>query len=458
MTKYQITRSGMPTFALFQLFFDLATIIISAELSKYFLKKELVDMHQGSISIVMIAYLLVALTRDLYHSMFAIPLKTALFLHLKVWIISFCATAFINYMLFENAASFLLLWFILGAICLLLFNSLHKWLSNYFFSKRIANIAFVGRSTYGQILVKSLKKIAPITFNNIGFFDDKVNKTIAGIEKVGDLEQLGLIAKAGLVDQIYVTESMRDNQAIEPFIKKLSDTTCSVMVLPDIFSFNLLASQFYNIDNIPLISIYDTPFKGVNRLVKRIEDFVLAFFIILAISPILVCIAIAIKVSSKGPVIFKQARYGVNGRKITVWKFRSMKVADEVIEVKQAIKNDPRLTLIGGFLRRTSLDELPQFFNVLKGNMSIVGPRPHAVMHNEEYRLLISGYMQRHKVKPGITGWAQVNGYRGETEKLEKMERRIKYDLEYIRNWSVSLDLKIIFFTILKGFINKAAY
>ena len=202
----------------------------------------------------------------------------------------------------------------------------------------------------------------------------------------------------------------------------------------------------------------DTLITGVNRLLKRAEDIVLATLILLLISPVLCCIALAVKLSSPGPVIFRQTRYGMAGKPIKVWKFRSMKVMENDKVVTQATQNDPRVTKVGNFLRRTSLDELPQFINVLTGGMSIVGPRPHAVAHNEQYRQLIEGYMLRHKVKPGITGWAQINGWRGETDTLEKMEKRVEFDLEYIREWSVWFDIKIVFLTVFKGFVNKAAY
>lgn len=191
---------------------------------------------------------------------------------------------------------------------------------------------------------------------------------------------------------------------------------------------------------------------------KRLEDIILSLFILLLISPLLIIISLAVKITSPRPVIFRQTRYGMDGKPIKVWKFRSMVVMENDTEVKQATKDDVRVTNVGKFLRRTSLDELPQFFNVLFGEMSIVGPRPHAVSHNEQYRSLIEGYMLRHKVKPGITGWAQINGWRGETDTLDKMEKRIEFDLEYIRSWSVWLDLKIIVMTIFKGFVNKSAY
>ncbi|MBY7967864.1 exopolysaccharide biosynthesis polyprenyl glycosylphosphotransferase [Vibrio fluvialis] len=201
-----------------------------------------------------------------------------------------------------------------------------------------------------------------------------------------------------------------------------------------------------------------SPFDGVGKFVKRVEDIIIGSMIALLISPVLLAVAIGVKLSSPGPVLFKQDRYGLGGKKIKVWKFRSMKVMENDAVVTQATKNDPRVTKFGAFIRRTSLDELPQFINVLQGSMSIVGPRPHAVAHNEQYRKLVDNYMIRHKIKPGITGWAQINGYRGETETVDKMDKRIRYDIQYMQNWSLWLDIKIIFLTVFKGFVSETAY
>lgn len=252
--------------------------------------------------------------------------------------------------------------------------------------------------------------------------------------------------------------SMSDEVKMKNLIKSLTDTTCSVILIPDLFTFNILQSRTEEVNGVPVVPLFDTPLNGINMIFKRIEDIVISSIILLFISPILLIIACLIKLTSPGPIIFKQTRYGMDGKPIKVWKFRSMSVMENDNKVIQATKNDIRITKIGRLLRRTSLDELPQFFNVLFGGMSIVGPRPHAVAHNEQYRNLIEGYMLRHKVKPGITGWAQINGWRGETDTLEKMEKRVEFDLEYIREWSIWLDLKIIFLTIFKGFINKSAY
>jgi len=206
------------------------------------------------------------------------------------------------------------------------------------------------------------------------------------------------------------------------------------------------------------VAVCESPFYGFNGIVKRISDFVLASLILAAISPLMIAIAAGVKLSSPGPVLFKQRRYGLDGKRIVVYKFRSMSVAEDGDIVRQATRDDSRVTRFGGFLRRTSLDELPQFINVLQGRMSIVGPRPHAVAHNEMYRKLIRGYMIRHKVKPGITGLAQVNGLRGETQTVEKMKARIDYDLSYLRNWSLLLDLQIILKTIVVVLQKQNAY
>jgi putative colanic acid biosynthesis UDP-glucose lipid carrier transferase len=225
-----------------------------------------------------------------------------------------------------------------------------------------------------------------------------------------------------------------------------------------LFTYNLLNSRMVNLGPVATISIFETPFYGINGWLKRLEDIVLSVLILAIICIPMLAIAIAIKWTSPGPVLFKQRRYGLGGKSINIFKFRTMNVAENGDMVVQARKDDSRVTPFGKFLRCTSLDELPQFINVLLGDMSVVGPRPHAVVHNEEYRKLISGYMLRHKVKPGITGWAQINGFRGETDTLEKMEARVQYDLWYIRKWSIGLDLRIIARTVGSGFTGPNAY
>jgi putative colanic acid biosynthesis UDP-glucose lipid carrier transferase len=225
-----------------------------------------------------------------------------------------------------------------------------------------------------------------------------------------------------------------------------------------VFGISIIQGRLQDMNGVPVVGICETPFTGTNQLVKRISDIIIASVIIVLISPLLLAIAIGVKLGSPGPVLFKQRRNGLDGHEIVVYKFRSMRTMEDGEVVRQATRNDPRVTPFGAFLRRTSFDELPQFFNVMAGTMSIVGPRPHAVTHNEEYRQIIKAYMVRHKVKPGITGWAQVNGQRGETDTVEKMRMRVEYDLEYLRNWSLGLDLKIIVSTIRVLFFDRQAY
>ncbi|HBC57286.1 MAG TPA: undecaprenyl-phosphate glucose phosphotransferase [Gammaproteobacteria bacterium] len=265
-------------------------------------------------------------------------------------------------------------------------------------------------------------------------------------------------ARQGGVDLIYIALPAEQAALVRELVSKLSDSTASVFVVPDLFMFDLLTSRWSKLGSVPVIGVREDPFWGAAGLAKRAEDLVLSSVILMVVALPMMLIAIAIKLTSPGPILFKQHRYGLDGKEIEVWKFRTMSVCEDGAEVPQAKKNDPRITKLGAWLRRTSLDELPQFLNVLQGNMSVVGPRPHAIAHNEIYRPQIYGYMSRHKVKPGITGWAQVNGWRGETDTIEKMEKRVEHDMAYICNWSLALDLKIVLLTMFKGFSGKNAF
>ena len=259
--------------------------------------------------------------------------------------------------------------------------------------------------------------------------------------------------------EVWLCLPLTEGDAIRSVLYALRHRTVEIRFIPEWGDLPLLNHRISHIAGLYSLDLSCSPMDGPSRWVKRAEDLLIGGAISLLILPVCLVIAIAIKLTSPGPVLFKQYRTGINGRKFKVYKFRSMVVHQEARdEVTQAKKQDPRITRIGAFLRRTSLDELPQFFNVMQGRMSIVGPRPHALAHNEYYKDLVESYMQRHKVKPGITGWAQVNGYRGETDTLEKMQKRVEYDLWYIDNWSMWLDLKIIFWTIFKGFIGENAY
>ena len=321
------------------------------------------------------------------------------------------------------------------------------------------SVVIAGAGTLGQQLANNI--VANSSFGLVfgGYYDDTAPKhKLVAAQTIGNLEQLVADCKEGGIDRVYIVLPPQAYEGRKWLVKELADSTASVYIVPDVFTYQLLHSRSDTIMGIPTISIYDSPLDGSNAIIKRIEDIVLSTLILIMISPVLLGLAFAVKFTSKGPVFFKQNRYGIDGKPIKVWKFRSMNVMEDGAKVTQATKNDSRFTPIGQFIRKTSLDELPQFINVLQGQMSIVGPRPHAVAHNEEYRKLVDGYMLRHKVKPGITGWAQINGWRGETDTLDKMEKRIEFDLEYIRNWSLFFDLKIVFLTIFKGFVNKNAY
>lgn len=324
-------------------------------------------------------------------------------------------------------------------------------------------VAIVGARDLGAEFARTVLDSKWMGLMPVGFYDDRKPAgsrplVTEPIKVIGSLETLVKHAREGKIDAIYITLPMRAEERIKKLLDQLSDTTVSVHLVPDFFVYNLMNAGVSNIGQFPIVSIHETPFNGVDGWIKRLEDIVLTSLILLVISAPMLLIALGVKLSSPGPAIYKQNRYGLRGNKIEVWKFRTMTVCENEGEVRQAQVSDARVTAFGAFLRRTSLDELPQFINVLQGSMSIVGPRPHAVVHNEEYRKLINGYMLRHKVKPGITGLAQVNGWRGETDTLDKMQKRIEYDLDYIKNWSLLLDLKIIFLTLFKGFSGKNVY
>jgi len=356
-------------------------------------------------------------------------------------------------------------WFtmVLAALCgyrLLIRGVLHA-LRRRGFNTR--SVAIVGTGEVGERLAWSIASAPWMGLNLVGFYDDQpqqmdLSPFARRVPVVGNLEQLVTDTRAGHIDKVYITLAMSREPQMREVIQELSDTTASVYLIPDVFMFDLLHARSESINGLTSISIFDTPMDGSNSLLKRLEDILVASLILLLIAAPMLLIATTIKLTSRGPVLFRQRRYGLDGRSIMVWKFRSMSVLENDNNVRQATRNDPRITPLGAFLRRTSLDELPQFFNVLRGDMSIVGPRPHAVAHNEQYRKQVRGYMLRHKVKPGITGWAQVNGWRGETDTLDKMQKRVEFDLEYIERWSVWLDLKIILLTLFKGFINKNAF
>jgi putative colanic acid biosynthesis UDP-glucose lipid carrier transferase len=286
-----------------------------------------------------------------------------------------------------------------------------------------------------------------------GVFDDRAADRRDNINHphwtvIGRSEDLIRECREGKIDAVYVALPLRAEARTAEILAALSDTTVTVYLVADLLYFSLLRAQWGQVGGVPVVSLHDSPFQGLVGWIKRIEDLVLGSLIVLLTAIPMLCIAIAIKIKSPGPIFFHQWRYGLSGKKIRILKFRTMTVCEDGPNVVQAVKDDARVTKIGKFLRRTSLDEFPQFLQVLTGELSLVGPRPHAVAHNEKYRAIIHGYMLRHMVKPGITGWAQVNGWRGETAEVGKMEERVRHDMEYISKWNLLLDLKIIFLTV----------
>jgi putative colanic acid biosysnthesis UDP-glucose lipid carrier transferase len=314
------------------------------------------------------------------------------------------------------------------------------------------SVVIVGFNETGLTLAKRIAESPYRMMEVRGFFDDRGEARDASqaphVPLLGKMADTAAYVREAGINVIFISQSMSAQPRGRQLVDELQDTTASIYFLPDLVTFDLMQARFDEVGGMPVVAIRETPFSGINSLVKRASDIVLATLSLLMLAPIMLVIAAAVKFTSKGPVIFRQRRYGLNGDEIIVYKFRSMAVCEDGERVTQARKGDMRVTRLGAVLRRTSLDELPQFLNVLEGSMSIVGPRPHAVAHNEEYRGLIKGYMLRHKVKPGITGWAQVNGLRGETDTLDKMAARIEFDLDYLRNWSLSLDLWIVLRTV----------
>jgi len=433
------------------------------------MKLHSIDISDSYIIIALLgslSFLLVAETIGLYRSWrCGFSFELALFTFFSWLAAIFVVTSYLFFSKMSSDLSRLVVgfWFVSTSISLISWRMLFRL---YLFKRRcqgedIRAVAILGLTESGVLLADEFVKHPETGFVLNAFFDDReterlpinYRKNLQG--SVNDGIEL---ARLGKFDVVYIALPLAAQKRIASILQSLGDTTVDVHVVPDFFTFNLLHAHLTHVGNIQTISVYESPFNGLSSFLKRLLDLVAGMIILSIIALPMIIIAMLIKIDSKGPVFFKQLRYGLDGKAIKVWKFRSMTVADNGAVVKQATKGDTRITKLGAILRRTSLDELPQFINVLQGQMSIVGPRPHAVAHNEQYRNLVSFYMLRHKVKPGITGWAQINGWRGETDTLEKMEKRVEFDLAYIRNWSILLDIKILFLTIFKGFISKNAY
>jgi len=413
-----------------------------------------------------LGFVFIAESVSLYRSWRTGSFKELIFYCLLAW--SACIAVVLCFLFFSKTSvdfsRFAIgIWFSVSLVTLI------SWrMGFYLFLKKIRSlgyntrsVAIIGLSNEGDRLIEEINSHAEIGLKITAAFDDRP------LSRIGDryhdflegtIDQGVDRARNDEFDIVYVALPLSAENRIQGILQKLGDTTATVHLVPNLIGYSLMQASLSRVGGIQTFSVFDNPMTGPNAALKRAEDIFVATIALLLLGIPMLMIALGIKVTSRGPALFKQDRYGLNGKKIKVFKFRSMTVAENGDKVTQAKKDDVRITKFGAFLRKTSLDELPQFLNVLSGEMSVIGPRPHAVSHNEEYRKIVDFYMLRHKVKPGITGWAQVNGWRGETDTLDKMQMRLEYDLDYIRRWSLWMDVKILAFTLLRGFIHKNAY
>ncbi len=327
-------------------------------------------------------------------------------------------------------------------------------------ASKVRKALVVGAGSMGKRLVQEIDGNRVLGIRCLGLFDDRSRNRLGALQYplIGTMQEVASYVKMHGVNTIFITLPMSAQPRMQRLLGELRDTTASIYFVPDLEVFDLIQARAASFRGMHLISICESPFLGLNGVIKRCVDVALASLAALLLLPVMLFAAIGIKLSSNGPVIFRQRRYGLDGKEIIIYKFRTMNVMEDGKDVPQATRNDNRLFPFGAFLRKTSLDELPQLLNVIEGSMSLVGPRPHAVAHNELYRSKIPGYMVRHKVKPGITGWAQVHGLRGEADTVEKMKDRIDLDLDYLRNWSLTLDLAILVRTVPLIFRDPRAY
>jgi putative colanic acid biosynthesis UDP-glucose lipid carrier transferase len=325
-----------------------------------------------------------------------------------------------------------------------------------------SRILIIGEGSLGRKVAQRLAESPWLGVDVIAVIDLRTGKSdprVPGANGFTDFSYLRRFVDEKHIDEVWIAAPLRSERRIRSILHTLRDSMVSLRFVPAMFGAHVLRQKVNIVAGLPVMDLFPSPMVGINRILKAIEDRVLALVMLVLTAPLLMLVAIGVKLSSPGPIIFRQQRHGWDGQPFTLYKFRTMVVHSETDDcVTQACRNDPRVTRFGAFLRRTSLDELPQLINVLQGDMSLVGPRPHAVSHNEYYKNLIEPYRGRARVKPGITGWAQVNGFRGATNALEKMVKRVEYDIYYIENWSLWFDLKIMLLTLVKGFYHENAY
>lgn len=405
---------------------------------------------------------------QLYRSWRVAPLHEELSVIWRSWFTTALVVVFILYVfndLFQLNKPAVLAWLILSPVLLSTTRVVVRLAlrAGRRSGRNFRTAAVVGMNDIGHRIADSSLLNRWMGIRLVGYFDerslDAERLTVGGpVPLVGNMEALVTRAGAGEIDIVYIALPMRAEIRIKELIERLADTMVSVYYVADFTVFDFLHAQWETLGEVPVLRVIDSPFNGFNGFTKRIQDICLSCILLLICALPMLAIALAIRLKSPGPAIYRQLRHGLDGHEFTIYKFRTMTMGGSDTPYKQATRDDPRVTALGSFLRRTSLDELPQLINVLQGRMSLVGPRPHPLKLNEEHTNLIRRFILRHKVRPGITGWAQINGFRGETETLEKMQGRIEYDLEYINNWSFWFDLKILILTVIRVWQDRKAY
>lgn len=462
-------KSHQDFLALLYRLIDIGTIFFSLSLALY-LYNVAHNKDYFVISLIgLISYFLAAESLSLYRSWRSGYFKQVAFYTFSAWAISIISVLiflFFSKSSVEYSRAVMAIWFIVTIGFLVGWRLIFKIFLLYIRTKghNTRAVGIIGLNETSKALIQEIYAHPETGYRLKGvyFVKPKINLDDGLItfenEYQDDIEEAIALARNDELEVIFIALPLVQEEIIKDLLLKFSDTNALVHIVPDMFVHSLINTPVLHIGNIQTVSVYDDPMQGHQAAIKRVEDIILSLSILCVIALPMLIIAIKLKLNSDASILFKQNRYGLNGKKISVWKFRTMTVSECDDDVVQATKSDERVTPFGAFLRRTSLDELPQFINVLKGDMSVVGPRPHAISHNEAYRKQVDYYMLRHKVKPGITGWAQINGWRGETDSLKKMEMRVNYDLAYIRNWSLLMDIKIVFLTVIRGFTDKNAY
>ena len=416
-----------------------------------------------ALALAIVVFLVVGQARQLYGSWRLGSLDDEFRNVLVIWIFT-CAVLVIAGFVAKVSSSYsrlgMTVWFLCTPALLmssrLVVRGPLRWLRRHGANTR--SVAVAGAGPLADTIVQRLEESGSFGVRLAGVFDDRAADGHEVSRLAGTLSDMVERARDGELDYVFIALPMRAEKQVIELVNQLADTTANVYVIPDLFVFDLMRARWTTLGGLPAVSVYESPFDGVSGWLKRAEDLALGTLLLALAAIPMAGIAAGVALTTPGSVIFRQRRYGLAGKLVEVWKFRTMTSSDDGAAVAQAKPDDARVTRFGRFLRAYSLDELPQLFNVLGGGMSLVGPRPHAVAHNEEYRRLIHGYMLRHKVKPGMTGWAQVNGWRGETDTLEKMQKRVEHDLEYVENWSLWLDLRILAMTVVTVLSRRNAY